>query len=156
MSVHCSVHLRIGLVFKTGHGQCSPPWPLNFSLWEIHVQSERLTQLKDAVKQLGLSATPGVSAPVNKAPCSSRQTMTRENIEQTSTPATLGIQNIEHPLTFLFLPLLLDWITEPSGGSGRWVLAVCLCVMCDLPSKSDWPVKLVVSVLSAFPAVGAG
>ncbi len=60
------------------------------------------------MKQLGLSAAPGVSAPVHKAPCSPRQAMTgTDNTEQTSTPAAPGIQRDERPLTFPSLPLLL-------------------------------------------------
>ncbi|KAI4823616.1 hypothetical protein KUCAC02_012194, partial [Chaenocephalus aceratus] len=79
-----------------------------FQLENIRVQSERITQLKEAVKQLGHSA-----ALLDKGPCSPR----REK-HSTSTTVTPGIQRDEQPLTFTLLPLLLGWIAEPIGACG--------------------------------------
>lgn len=99
--------VHAGLSLKVDRGNVPRHCPLISLCEDIHVQSERITQLKEAVKQLGLSAAHGVSAPVNKAPYSPRRAMTGDNTEQTSTPAAPGIQGDEHPLTFPSLTLLL-------------------------------------------------
>lgn len=119
MSVRCCVHA--GLFLKVDRGNVPRRCPLISLCEEIHVRSEHITQLKEAVKQLGLSAAPGVSAPVNKASGCPGRAMTGDNIEQTSTLAAPGIQRDEHPLTFSSLPLLPT--VEGVGGGER------LCVL---------------------------
>lgn len=105
VSVHCSA--LVGLSSKVDRGNVPCNCPLISFCKDIRVQSEHVTQLKEAVKQLGLSAAPGMSAPVNKAPCCPRRAMMGDNTEQTSTPTAPGIQRDEHPLTFPSLPPLL-------------------------------------------------
>lgn len=113
--------MHAGLFLKVDRGNVPRRCPLISLCEEIHVRSERITQLKEAVKQLGLSAAPGVSAPVNKASGCPGRAMTGDNIEQTSTLAAPGIQRDEHPLTFSSLPLLPT--VEGVGGGER------LCVL---------------------------
>lgn len=106
------------------------------------------------MKQLGLTAAPGVSAPVNKAPSSPRRAKTGENTEQTSTPAARGIQRGEHPPTST-LPSTPAWLNHRTQWR-EWEVGMGfmrVCVECDLPSRSDHPVRLMVPVLSASLAV---
>lgn len=91
VSVHSSVHVDLSSEVDRGNVPCN--CPLISLSKDIHVQSEPVTQLKEAVKQSGLSMpAPGVSVLVNKAPCSPRLAMMGDSTEQTSTPAAPGNQ----------------------------------------------------------------
>lgn len=99
--------MHAGLSLKVDRGSVPRHCPLISPREDIHVHSERITQLKEAVKQLGLSAAHGVSAPVNKAPRSPWASYDGgDNSEQTSTPAAPRIQRDARPPASLPPPSL--------------------------------------------------
>lgn len=105
---------------------------LHFSVCDIHVWTEGIKQLKEALNQLELSAAPGVSASVNRAPCGPMACCA--NMKQASTRAACGIEWDEHQLT-LSHPFTRALLLTDTAQRRKLCGLVWKCIMCS----SDHP-----------------